>query len=156
MESGNGFSFHLKRRTSVRLLGQLCFVRFKLMLGQSGYLQLYSDAQVSATVSETTKALRAAVATTEEYKEKIRHNQEVAEGIQDVLRAELAKFGVEKDQLMREKAEGVRQVAFYHGVPIDDSRYDISMDVIDGKLVPLSEGVDTMMEENKEEDEMTK
>jgi len=33
--------------------------------------------------------------------------------------------------------QGVRQVAFYHGVPVDDERYDSNMDVIDGKLMPL-------------------
>jgi len=33
--------------------------------------------------------------------------------------------------------QGVRQVAFYHGVPVDDPRYDSGMDVINDQLMPL-------------------
>jgi len=33
--------------------------------------------------------------------------------------------------------QGVRQVAFYHGVPADDERYDSNMDVINDQLMPL-------------------
>jgi len=33
--------------------------------------------------------------------------------------------------------QGVRQVAFYHGVSADDERYDSNMDVVDGRLMPL-------------------
>ena len=35
--------------------------------------------------------------------------------------------------------QGVRQVAFFHGVPVDDERYDSNMDVVDGRLMPLGE-----------------
>ena len=33
--------------------------------------------------------------------------------------------------------QGVRQVAFFHGVPADNERYDSNMDVVDGQLMPL-------------------
>jgi len=33
--------------------------------------------------------------------------------------------------------QGVRQVAFFHGVPADDSRYNLGKDVINDQLVPL-------------------
>jgi len=33
--------------------------------------------------------------------------------------------------------QGVRQVAFFHDVPAEDSRYDLGMDVVNGQLVPL-------------------
>ena len=33
--------------------------------------------------------------------------------------------------------QGVRQVAFYHDVPVDDERYESNMDVIGGQLMPL-------------------
>ena len=33
--------------------------------------------------------------------------------------------------------QGVQQVAFFHGVPADDERYDSNMDVVDGRLMPL-------------------
>ncbi len=35
--------------------------------------------------------------------------------------------------------QGVRQVAFFHGVPDDDERYDSNMDVVDGRLMPLGD-----------------
>ena len=35
--------------------------------------------------------------------------------------------------------QGVRRVAFFHGVPVDDERYDSNMDVVDGRLMPLGE-----------------
>jgi len=33
--------------------------------------------------------------------------------------------------------QGVQQVAFFHGMPTDDERYDSNMDVVDGRLMPL-------------------
>jgi len=33
--------------------------------------------------------------------------------------------------------QGVRQVAFFHGVPANDEQYDSNMDVVDGQLMPL-------------------
>jgi len=44
--------------------------------------------------------------------------------------------------------QGVRQVAFFHGVPTDDERYDSNMDVMDGRLMPLGG------EEAKDNDEL--
>ena len=35
--------------------------------------------------------------------------------------------------------QGVRQVAFFHGVPSDDERYDSNMDVVDDHLMPLGD-----------------
>jgi len=43
--------------------------------------------------------------------------------------------------------QGVRQVAFFHGVPDDDERYDSNMDVVDGQLMPLE---DEEAEENEQ------
>jgi len=43
--------------------------------------------------------------------------------------------------------QGVRQVAFFHGVPDDDERYDSNMDVVDGRLMPLG---DEEAEENEQ------
>jgi len=35
--------------------------------------------------------------------------------------------------------QGVRRVAFFHGVPDDDERYDSNMDVVGGRLMPLGD-----------------
>jgi len=47
--------------------------------------------------------------------------------------------------------QGVRQVVFFHGVPADDSRYDLGKDVINDQLVPLggedAEEADQVMED---------
>jgi len=85
---------------------------------------------------------------------------------QEALKATLTKVMAERDDLVKEKDglaadneslnsqveqlqgfmlrineesfnQGVRQVAFYHGVSADDSRYDSGMDVINGQLMPL-------------------
>ena len=38
--------------------------------------------------------------------------------------------------------QGVRQVAFFHGVLAEDSWYDLEKDVVNSQLVPLGEGTD--------------
>jgi len=42
--------------------------------------------------------------------------------------------------------QGLRQVAFFHGIHAEDTRYDIEKDVVEGKLVPIGGGVDEVME----------
>ena len=90
--------------------------------------------------------------------------------MQEGLKAELAR--VEVDAEVKEKAlaaelekchelmlwineesfqQGVRHVAFYHCVPVDDSHYDLNKDGVNGKLVPLGGNVDTVMEETEDE-----
>jgi len=92
------------------------------------------------------------------------------------------KVGAERNKLMKEKVEleenektlyfelekchsfmlwiseeffqqGVRQTAFYHNIPVEDPRYDLEKDMVDGKLVPLGENVDAVMDENKWEND---
>jgi len=43
--------------------------------------------------------------------------------------------------------QSLRQVAFYHGVPVEDPRYDLDKDVVDGKLVPIGGNIDTPMKD---------
>jgi len=46
--------------------------------------------------------------------------------------------------------QGVRQVAFYHGIPADDPRYDSGMDVINGQIMPLGgEDAEDVDQENE-------
>jgi len=33
--------------------------------------------------------------------------------------------------------QGIRQAIFFHGIPIDDKRYDVSKDIINGELVSV-------------------
>jgi len=40
-------------------------------------------------------------------------------------------------------------VAFFHGVPTENSRYDLEKDVVNGQFVPLGEGVDQVMEDQQ-------
>jgi len=51
--------------------------------------------------------------------------------------------------------QGVHQVAFFHGMPADDSRYDLGKDIVNGQLVPLKgeevEDTDQVMENPAEE-----
>jgi len=42
---------------------------------------------------------------------------------------------------------GLRQTAFYHGIPVEDPQYDLDQDVIDSKLVPIGGNADTPMED---------
>jgi len=49
--------------------------------------------------------------------------------------------------------QGLRQVAFFHGIPIEDSRYDIEKDVVEGKLVTINRGVDEVMKDANGEGE---
>jgi len=41
----------------------------------------------------------------------------------------------------------VRQAAFFHGVPTNDSQYDLGKDVLNGQLVLLGGSADHMMED---------
>ena len=97
-------------------------------------------------------------------KEKEKDNQ-LAKEEQEALKTTLATVMAERDLLKKEKDDltvekeslnaeikqcqsfmlriseesfnqGVRQVAFFHGVPVEDTRYDPGMDVVDGRLVP--------------------
>jgi len=43
--------------------------------------------------------------------------------------------------------QGLRQAAFFHGIPVEDSQYDIEKDVVEGKLVPLDRATDEEMKE---------
>jgi len=43
--------------------------------------------------------------------------------------------------------QGIRQVGFNHGTSMDDPRYDLNKDVVNGKLVPLGENADDAIEE---------
>ncbi|KAK7356614.1 hypothetical protein VNO80_15889 [Phaseolus coccineus] len=54
--------------------------------------------------------------------------------MEKTLRSELAKLGAELAKVEADR---------------DDARYDTSMDVVGGKLVPLGDGPDTMMEEKE-------
>jgi len=38
--------------------------------------------------------------------------------------------------------QGLRQAAFFHGIPADDSRYDLGKDVVNDRLVSLGEDAD--------------
>jgi len=71
-----------------------------------------------------------------------------AELKEKVLAAELEKC---HEFMLRINVEsfqhGVRKVAFFHGVPMDDPRYDLNKNVVDGKLVPVGRNADTIMEE---------
>jgi len=102
-------------------------------------------------------------------KEKEKDNQ-LAKEEQETLKATLATVMAERDLLKKEKVDltvekeslsaeieqcqdfmlrvseekfnqGVRQIAFFHGVLVEDTRYDSGMDVVDGQLV-LLEGED--------------
>ncbi|KAL9284942.1 hypothetical protein ACSQ67_024699 [Phaseolus vulgaris] len=44
---------------------------------------------------------------------------------------------------------GIRRVAFYHDVPMDDPRYDLNKDVVNGELVPLGGNAENVMEEEE-------
>jgi len=43
--------------------------------------------------------------------------------------------------------QGLRQAAFFHGIPAKDARYDIEKDVVEGKLVSVGGGADEEMKE---------
>jgi len=99
----------------------------------------------------------------------MRQHDRLAKEDQEGLKDTLTKLTAEWDQLLSEKAnaaareeslnaelekcqgfmlqvseesfnQGVRQVAYYHDVPSDDPQYDLCMDAVDGKLMPLGGG----------------
>ena len=106
----------------------------------------------------------------------MRQDNAATEKAQQALRAKLATVEAEKAELAKEKAEaeergktlfvevekchafmlciseecfhqGLRQTTFFHGIPTEDSCYDLDKDVVDGKLVPIGGNADATMEE---------
>jgi len=120
----------------------------------------------------------------EALKEKILKDNAAAETAQKTLKDKLAVMEAEKANLSKEKAvaeerekalstevekchtfmmhisedcfyQGLRQAAFYHGVPAEDPRLDLDKDVVDGKLVPIGRSADTPIESVGGEDVLT-
>jgi len=117
-------------------------------------------------LEDSALSLKNALAAADKCQEEKQKEKQLAQEEQEALKATLAKVMAERDHLMQEKAnltadkeslnveiekfqgfmlrineesfnQGVRQVAFFHGVPTDDSRYDLGKDVVNGQLVPL-------------------
>jgi len=45
--------------------------------------------------------------------------------------------------------QGIRQTTFYHEVPMEDLRYDLNKDVVNGELVPFGGNAENVMEEEE-------
>jgi len=125
---------------------------------------------------ESANSLKAALEVAEACREKMRLNDRIVREELEALKAAFARVDAERDQLLKEKVDaeerertlnvemekcqefmirikeesfyqGVRQVAFFHGVSTDDPRYDLGKDVVNGNLVPLGENAHNVMEE---------
>jgi len=110
----------------------------------------------------------------------MRQDQLESEGMVEALNTQLKRMEEERAQFLEEKAEreerekkldvevakchkfmlqiseesfrqGIRQVAFFHGVAADDRCYDSSNDVVNDKLMPLGGGTDEVMVDNEVE-----
>ena len=127
--------------------------------------------RLKAKLDESSQALKKALQDVDAcQKEKEREAQMIKEE-QETLKAMVTKLTAERDELVQEKADlttekeslnveiekyqgfmlrineesfnqGLRQATFFHGIPADDSRYDLGKDVVNGRLVPLGEDVD--------------
>ncbi|XP_068472816.1 uncharacterized protein [Phaseolus vulgaris] len=117
-------------------------------------------------LDDSATSLKRALESVEECQREREKDIRLAKEEQEALKTALAEMTTERNLLKREKDglmvekksltaeieqcqsfmlrvseesfnQGVRQVAFFHGVPTDDDRYDPGMDVVDGRLVPL-------------------
>jgi len=117
-------------------------------------------------LDDSATSLKRALESVEECQKEREKDSQLAKEEQEALKTALAEMTAERNLLKKEKDgltiekeslnaeieqcqsfmlrvseesfnQGVRQVAFFHGVSADDSRYDPGMDVVDGRLVPL-------------------
>jgi len=108
----------------------------------------------------------------------MRRDELAAKELQETLKAQLTKVEVERDHLMKEKVnvkakeksliveiekcqefmlkineesfyQGIRQAAFYHGVLMEDHRYDVNKDVVNGELVSLGGNAKNAIKEDE-------
>jgi len=132
-------------------------------------------------LAELANSLKAALEANEALKEKIFKDNDVAEKAQKTLKDELAVMEAKKADLAKEKAateerektlstevekchafmlriskdcfyQGLRQATFYHGVPVEDPRYNLDKDMVNDKLVPIDGSVVTPMDVGGEND----
>jgi len=129
---------------------------------------------------DSTLSLKNALEAADKCQEERQRENRLACEEQEALKATLAKVMAERDNLMKEKVglttekesfsaeiekyqefmlrvseesfnQGVHQVAFFHGVSADDSRYDLGKDIVNGELVPFggedAEDVDQVMDD---------
>jgi len=135
--------------------------------------------KLKAELEESTSSLKSAIKTTEICKEEMQKKDGLAKEEQEVLKATLAKVMAERDQLLKEKDEaeakgeslaaemekcqecmmrineesfnqGLRQIALFHGIPVEDSRYDLGKDVVNGQLMSLGKNADYTKEDIQE------
>jgi len=118
--------------------------------------------KLKTQLSELVVSLKAALKAVDEARNDARFAKEEQETLKATLNQVMAERAVaikEQEKLVADKEslnaqveqlqgfmlkineesfnQGVRQVAFYHGVPADDERYDSNMDVVDGRLMSL-------------------
>ena len=117
--------------------------------------------KLKAELEESTSSLKANLEAAETCMEEMRKNDRLAKEEQETLKETLTKLMAERDKLLKEKTDvevkeesltaevekcqefmmrineesfyqGVRQATFFHGVPTNDSRYDLGKDVVNG------------------------
>ena len=142
--------------------------------------QTVVGSKLKAELEALASSLNATLETAESCKIEMEKNDRLAKKELEALKVTLTQVIAERDQLVKEKADaeanekslvprwknakgfmlcineesfyqGVRQAAFIHSIPSEDSRYDLEKDVVNGELVPLGGGADSVDHEMEDQ-----
>jgi len=132
--------------------------------------------KLKAKLEVSVSSLKTALEVADTCREEMQKNDRLAKEEQETLKTTLTKVMAERDQLVKEKVhseakekslanevekcqefmlcineerfyQGIQQAAFFHGVPSEDSRYDLEKDVVNNQLVSLGGAADHTMED---------